>query len=441
MSSTSSRDFSTAANREAAKLVDEAHRYVTALVSRELRRELRPSGAGFTAEGLARLRAALAGPVESGAIPGLVALVDRGGDTHVEALGTLHAGGGEPMHRDTVFRMASATKPVTAAAVMTLVDECRLRLDDPVDPWLPELADRQVLRSLAGPVDDTVPARRAITVRDLLTFTFGFGVLMAGPDVPIQAAVQRSGLYGDGAFPSGDPDEWMRRLGSLPLMYQPGERWLYNTGSDVLGVLIARVTGRSFGSYLRERLFEPLGMKDSGFWVPEDRIHRLPTSYAHDPATRELTVYDPAADGRFSRPQEFEVGGSGLVSTADDYRVFCRMLLDQGMGPAGRVLSRQAVELMTTDQLTPDQKTEKDRFPELFGDHGGFGFGMGVRTRRRGYANTGQFGWDGGLGTSVQMDPVEDLTLILLTQTAMDTMDSPRLVRDFHTMAYRALDA
>lgn len=437
MSKSLSREVSELVNREVTRAVGRADR----AVARAMRRELSLEGSAFTRDGLRRLRDTLAGPVDSGAIPGFVALVDRHGQTHVETMGTLHTGGAELMRRDTIFRMASSTKPVTAAAVMTLVDDCRLRLDDPVVPWLPELADRQVLKRIDGPLDDTVPARRAITVRDLLTFTFGFGAVVAAPDTyPIQVAMRESGLYSDGAFPSGEPDEWMRRLGALPLMYQPGERWLYNTGADVLGILIARVTGQSFGSYLQERVFAPLGMTDSGFWVPQEKIHRLPTSYAHDPETGALAVYDEAAGGRFSEPQAFEVGGSGLASTADDYRAFCRMLLNKGMGDGVRVLSRQSVELMTADQLTPEQKIEKDQFPELFGNHGGFGFGMGVRTRRLGFAGVGQFGWDGGLGVSVQMDPAEDLTLILLTQTAMDTPDSPHLVNDFQTLAYQAIN-
>ncbi|MFG3255999.1 serine hydrolase domain-containing protein [Streptomyces sp. NPDC048172] len=395
---------------------------------------------------LSRMREVLAGHVESGAIPGLVALVSRRGETgvetHVEALGTHEAGGsGSPMRRDTLFRMASATKPVTTAAVMILIEECRLRLDDPVDPWLPELADRRVLKSIDGPVEDTVPAARPVTVRDLLTFTNGFGMVVAAPGTyPVQELIEESGIGAFGQVPTCGPDEWMRKLGTLPLLCQPGERWLYNTGSDILGVLVSRVTGQSFGAFLAERVFGPLGMRDTGFHVPADKIHRLPTSYAHDQETGELVVWDEADGGLYSRPPAFESGGTGLVSTVDDFAAFYRMLLDKGAYGGERLLSRASVELMTTDHLTPGQKAEKDTFPEYFGAHGGFGFGMAVRTHRRDLASVGQFGWDGGLGTTAYGDPAEQLTGILLSQTAIDTQDTPRLHRDFWTTVYGAID-
>ncbi|MFD3513870.1 serine hydrolase domain-containing protein [Streptomyces sp. NPDC058657] len=397
---------------------------------------------GLSEKGLRRLREVLTRHVESGAIPGLVALVSHRGVSHVEALGNCEAaGGGAAMSRDTIFRMASATKPVTAAAVMILVEEGRLRLDDPVDPWLPELADRRVLRSIDSPLDDTVPAERPITVRDLLTFTFGFGAVLAAPGTyPIQRAITELGLGSDGTVPAFGADEWLRRLGTLPLMRQPGERWLYNTGSDVLGILVARVSGQSFGGFLQERVFAPLGMTDTGFYVPADKIHRLPTSYAHDPESGGLVVWDQAVGGIYSKAPDFEIGGSGLVSTADDFHAFYHMLLNGGELASERILSRVSVDLMTTDHLTPAQKTEKDAFTEHFGTHGGFGFGMGVRTQRHDHASVGQFGWDGGLGTTVQADPARELTGILLTQTAQDSQDFPRLAKDFWAATYSALD-
>ncbi|NUT91723.1 MAG: beta-lactamase family protein, partial [Saccharothrix sp.] len=359
--------------------------------------------------GLRRMHGVLAGAVESGGVPGLVALVGRGDEVHVEAMGALGLGGA-PMRRDSIFRMASLTKPVTAAAVMVLVEECKVGLDEPVENWLPELADRRVLRSIDAPLDDTVPAQRSITVRDLLTLTFGFGLVLAPPDTyPIQAAMRELAITGDGSAtsPTVSPDEWIARLGRLPLMYQPGERWQYHVGSDVLGVLVARASGQSFSDFLRERLFSPLGMVDTGFHVPEDQLHRLATSYAHDPATGELTVWDEAAGGKHSKPPVFAAGGDGLVSTVDDFHAFYRMLLDKGVHRGERVLSRASVELMTTDHLTPGQKVEKDLFGDHFGRHGGYGFGMAVRTHRRDLASVGQFGWDGGLGTTAYGDPAE----------------------------------
>lgn len=387
--------------------------------------------------GLGRMRDVLSRHVEVGTVPGLVALVSRGDETHVEAIGTLHDGDSTPMRRDTIFRMASLTKPVTAAATMILVEECRLRLDDPVETWLPELANRQVLARIDAPLADTVPAVRAFTVRDVLTLTFGFGLVFA--PCPIQEAMLELGVVGDGTanWPAIGPDEWLRRLGTLPLMYQPGERWQYHVGSDVLGVLVSRVAGQPFEAFLRERLFAPLGMADTGFHVPADKIHRLPTSYAHDPTTGELTVWDQAEGGKYSRPQAFEAGGDGLVSTVDDYHAFLRMLLNKGVHHGERVLSRAAVALMTMDHLTPAQKVEKDQFGDHFGRHGGYGFGMAVRTHRRDLASPGQFGWDGGLGTTAYADPEEGLVGVMLTQTAMDSADTPRLHQDFWTTAYQ----
>ncbi|WTL65724.1 beta-lactamase family protein [Streptosporangium sp. NBC_01495] len=402
---------------------------------------------GFSEAGLRRLREVLARHVESERIPGLVALVGRGDETHVEAIGTMRHDGGAPMRRDTIFRMASTSKPVAVAAAMVLLDECRLRLDDLVEPWLPELADRRVLKRIDGPLEDTVPARRPITVRDLLTSTFGLGMDMTALGTPIMGAIFERGLTPDLPEPMPEPDEWMRRLGTLPLMYQPGERWQYHISNDLLGVLVARVTGQSFETFLRERVFAPLGMKDTGFHVPADEIDRLPTLYAPDPQSGEFVVWDEAAGGRWSRPPAFQGGGGGLVSTVDDYHAYFRMLLNGGTHGSERILSRPAVELMTTNRLTPEQQAARhamavNNVHVSFGQgqHGGWGFGMAVRTYRGDYAPVGQFGWDGGSGTTTYADPDNRLVGILLTQVGMSTPDSARLVHDFWTTLYQALD-
>ncbi|MEU7838310.1 serine hydrolase domain-containing protein [Nonomuraea sp. NPDC049129] len=402
------------------------------------------SDSGLSASGLRRLHDVLTRHVESGKIPGLVALVGRCGQTHVEALGTMRHDGGAPMRRDTIFRMASTSKPVTIAAAMVLLDECRLRLDDLVEPWLPELADRRVLKRVDGPLDDTVPARRPITVRDLLTSTFGIGMDLTSLGTPIMDAIFEQGLTPN---PMLEPDEWMRRLGALPLMDQPGERWQYHTSSDLLGVLVARVTGQSFATFLRERVLDPLGMTDTAFHVPADKIDRLPPSYVPDPQTGEFNVWDDAKEGRWSRPPVFQDGGGGLVSTADDYHAYFRMLLTGGMHDGERILSRPAVELMTTNSLTPEQNAARtamarDNVHVGFGQgqHGGWGFGMAVRTYRGDYAPIGQFGWDGGTGTAVYADPDNQLVGILLTQVGMSTPDSARLIHDFWTTLYQAID-
>ncbi|MET9079895.1 serine hydrolase domain-containing protein [Streptomyces sp. NPDC004232] len=404
---------------------------------------------GLSEAGLRRLREVLQAHVESKKIPGLVALVGRGGQTHVEAIGTMRHDGGAPMRRDTIFRMASTTKPVAVAATMVLLDECRLRLDDPIDRWLPELADRRVLKRPDGPLDDTVPARRPITVRDLLTSTCGLGLDTTAMGSPMMSAYFEQRVYGENGWmlPAVEPDEWMRRLGTLPLMYQPGERWLYNVSDDVLGVLVARVTGQPFETFLRERIFDPLGMKDTGFHVPADKIDRLPPLYAPDPQTGEFTVEDQAEGGHHSKPPAFQSGGGGLDSTADDYHAYFRMLLNHGMHGTQRILSRPAVELMTTNRLTPEQTTALQTWARSVvhlshgqGQTGGWGFGMTVRTYRGDYAPVGQFGWDGGAGTTTYADPHHQLVGILLTQTGMSTPDSARAMQDFWTTLYQAID-
>ncbi len=275
---------------------------------------------GFSRTRLARMHATMAGYVDRGEVPGLVTLVSRRGETHVDVIGTMSVGGSDPIQRDTIFRISSMTKPITAVAAMILVEECRLRLDDPVDELLPELANRRVLARLDGPIDDTVPANRPITLRDLLTFRLGYGMLLESPDeYPILRAVNELGIGGFGPPDPDSPhgyDEWMRRLATLPLLHQPGERWLYNTGSYVLGVLITRVTGQPLESFFRERIFEPLGMHDTGFSVPAGKLDRLPDCYwgASDDGT--LNLFDPASGSAFSRPPAFADAGAGLVSTS-----------------------------------------------------------------------------------------------------------------------------
>ncbi len=397
------------------------------------------SASGLSTVRLRRLREVLTRHVESGDMPGLVALVARRGEVHVEAIGTTEAGGSEPMRRDTIFRIASVTKQIAAAAAMTLVEECRLRLDDPVDGLLPELAGRQVLARLDGPLDDTVPAQRPITVRDLLTFLMGIGAIMAPPGrYPIQRAMEEAGLGAGPAGPRAEPDEWMKRLGRLPLAYQPGDKWMYHTGSDVLGVLMARATGQPLAEVLAERILRPLGMTDTGFHVPAVSLHRLAAAYRPDPATGGLELSDDPRDSLWGRPPAFPSAGGGLVSTADDLLAFCTMMLDEGRHGTGRVLSRPTVELMTTDLLTEQQKAENTIF---FRGNSGWGLGFQVFTRRTSLASTpGRFGWTGGTGTSVYTDPAEELIGILLTQREMTSPLPPPVFRDFWTCAYQAID-
>jgi CubicO group peptidase (beta-lactamase class C family) len=396
---------------------------------------------GFSKQRLARLRDVLAGHVERGELPGLVALLWRRGELHVDELGVRAQGSNDPMRRDTIFRITSMTKPITAVAALILVEECRLRLDEPVDRWLPELAGRRVLRRPDGPLAETSPARRPISLRDLLTFRQGLGMIMEpSGHWPIQKAIDDLGIVGFGSpNPNAPhpPDEWMRLLGTLPLMYQPGETWLYNLGSYVLGVLIARVTGQPFGDFLRERIFEPLGMRDTGFEVPAAKRHRLAGCVGGDAGAQGLVARDATVD--WTRPPVFPDGGAGLLSTADDYLAFGRMLQGGGRHGGERILSRASVDLMTTNQLTPAQ-TAGSGFGAEYWESRGWGFGVSVVTRRDDlYATPGRFGWDGGYGTAWATDPGAELVAILMTQRIGFPLTSC-VYLDFWTSAYQALE-
>jgi CubicO group peptidase (beta-lactamase class C family) len=405
------------------------------------------SMAGLSRPRLQRLHQALSGHVERQEIAGLVALVSRHDDldhddVHLEVLGKMAVGAPAPMRRDSIFRIASLAKPVTAVAAMMLVEDCKLRLDDSIEPWLPELAKRRVLKSLTSQPDDTVPARRAITVRDLLTYKMGFGSVMAMPDTcPIQRLIREYRIGGDGPPHPAQAvatDEWVRRLGSLPWLAQPGERWLYHVSGDVLGVLIARVAGKSLGAFLRERIFDPLGMKDTAFHVPAEKADRLASSYRFNRETQRLDLYDGAADSEWRAVPPFESGGGGLVSTIDDYFAFCRMMLKKGRHGREHLLSRASVQTMTSDHLTPEQRAGAEPF---FGSHSSWGLGMAVAIRRTEiYMTPGRFGWDGGLGTSAYTDPAEGMIGVLFTQRMIDSPEPPKAFTDFWTLAYAAME-
>jgi CubicO group peptidase (beta-lactamase class C family) len=400
------------------------------------------SSAGLSKSRLERMHHVLSGYVERQDLPGIVALVSRHDDVHVETLGAMAYGDPAPMQRDTIFRIASITKPVTAVAAMILVEECKLRLDDSIEPWLPELANRRVLKSVSSPLDDTVPARRAITVRDLLTYRMGFGSVMAMPDTyPIQQLIRDYRIGGDGPMlPTHAPgmEEWLRRLGSLPWLAQPGERWMYQVSGDALGALIARVAGQSLGTFMRERIFDPLGMKDTAFHVPAEKVKRLPAFYFFNRQTNRVDLFDDLENSAWRSEPAFESGSGGLVTTIDDYFAFSRMLLNQGRHGSEQILSRAAVELMTADHLTPEQRAGSEIF---FGAYSSWGFGMAVDIRRDDiFHRPGRFGWDGAFGTTAYTDPAEGLIGILFTQRMLDSLEPPTVFADFWTLAYGAME-
>lgn len=368
----------------------------------------------------------LASHVDRGELPGLVALVaDHGGTApHVEAIGAKAFGDTEPIGPDAIFRIASLTKPVTAAVTMTLVEDGTLDLDEPVQRWLPELADRRVLRSIEAELDDTVPAQRPITLLDLLTFRLGFGIVMVAPGTyPIQQAEEALVLRTLGPpWPPAPhtPDSWIAGLGTLPLMDQPGEVWRYNTGSQVLGVLLERASGRPLEALCREHILDPLGMADTSFHVPADRLGRFTTAYRPEPEG-SVVVQDPVR-GWWSTPPSFPDASAWLVSTVEDYWRFASMLVAGG----GDVLSPESVRMMTTDHLTAAQRAGG---PPILEPGAGWGFGVQV-------AADGTYGWNGGSGTMWRTSPQLGRTAILFTQRMMMSPDDNTVFADFARTAF-----
>ena len=383
---------------------------------------------------LSRLHDLMTAHVDEGQMPGLIALVARGDDIRVEVLGTPSFTDPTPLGRDAIFRIASLTKPITAVTALTLVEDGTLRLDDPIDDLVPELANRRVLRAIDAELDDTEPAGRALTVDDLLTFRMGFGTVLAPPDsYPIQRAEAELGLRSIGGppWPPGplDVNGWIKALGSLPLMYQPGERWLYNTGAQVLGVVIARATGRDVGTVMRERVLDPLGMVDTGFFVPADRLHRLTTFYAPNPETGELSVLDGPTDSWWNRAPRHPDASGWLVSTIDDYWAFASMLAAGGTRNGARVLSADWIARMTTEHVTGEQRVGAEVF---FAPHASWGLGMEVPAPGAEASPLPcGYGWDGGSGTAWRTNAHHGVTGILLTQRAMTSPEPPRVFADF----------
>lgn len=370
--------------------------------------------------------------VSAGGVPGLVALVARGQDVWTHAAGVRDLDTGAPMTRDTLFAVASIGKPITAVAALMLVQDGVIGLDDPVEPWLPELADAQVLRSMNSALDDTIAAERPITLRDVLSMRMGLGIILADPaDSPIAAQMQELGVAPGPRIYGGDADSFMARLGSLPLAHQPGERWLYHTGIDVAGVLVARASGMSLGDFQRQRIFEPLGMSDTGFFGPAER---LATVYMRDPETGAFDFWNPASGGGFDEAPPFEAGGSGHVSTVDDFHAFGRFVLDGGVAGGQRLLSEELITEMLTDQITPEQKAASPWFPADFWDTHGWGLGVALRTAPD--SARGRFGWWGGFGTSFWCDPATDTVAVLFTQRMMGGPDDTAISEDFLAAAF-----
>ena len=376
---------------------------------------------------MATLQRILDQAIADGSVPGAVALIDRDGQLERATAGLAEIETGRAMTPDAIFRIASISKPITAAATLMLIENGTLDMEDPIRRWLPELAEPRVLRTPSSSVEDTVTAERPITVRDLLTFTAGWGFasdsslpvtrhlfedLGQGPPRPQQVAA---------------PDEWIATLAGVPLLGQPGKHWLYNTCADVLGVLIARASGQTFGEVLDAKIFEPLAMGDTGFFVPGDQQARFTGLYRDTDDARELV--DPPA-GQWSTEPAFPSGAGGLVSTLDDWHIFARMVPNGGELDGQRLLSKESVTAMTTNQTAAAQRETG----QLFLEGQGWGFGGSVDLDREQPWNVpGRYGWVGGTGTAAYLIPSTRSIGVLLTQLEMGSPTPPALLEQFCT--------
>lgn len=375
-----------------------------------------PSSAGpaFDRSALTAVRRELQSYVDRGELAGVVTLVSQGDEIiAIDALGWRDIQAHAAMQPDTLFRIASMTKPITSVAAMMLVEQGKLDLHDPITRWIPELAQRRVLRPGAADLDDTEPAEREITVEDLMTHRSGIAYGFFSEE-PLKSAYEQA--LGDPAMNRLTPDAWLAALGSLPLAYQPGNRFHYGHSTDVLGFLIGRIEGRPYRDVLREQVLAPLGMSDTDFWLPPEKRDRLASVYEYDPDRARLSKVDlPMYDA----PPAYTPGGGGLISTAPDYHRFARMLLNEGEFEGTRLLRPETVRQMRVNRLTAAQRTLTFAGMPIW-QKSGFGLGVSVVEdpvdNIYGCGRAGAMTWPGIYGTWWQADPAEDLVLVYLVQ-------------------------
>jgi CubicO group peptidase (beta-lactamase class C family) len=401
-----------------------------------------PEDVGLSSERLQRIAAAIQKSVDDGRIAGGVSLVARHGKVvYLHAVGMADRDAHKPMQRDTIFRMCSMTKPITAAAVMILYEEGRFELSDPVSEYLPEFKQMKVLDP-PSPQDKTSPpgalvdAKRPITIFNLLTHTSGLtyqwnarlGKAYRDADVG-SGIIQHEGTIGDA----------VKRLATLPLLFQPGDSWEYSLSDDVLGRLVEVISGMPFDQFLAQRIFAPLGMKDTYFFLPADKVSRIATAYAYDEQKGLRPILDQevmtgeggfhyTADYPYRGPHTYFSGGGGLCSTAEDYYRFCQMMLNNGELNGTRILSRKSVELMSHNHVRG--KTDALEY----------GLGFGTKSQAEELTELGSPGdyfWGGFYYTSFVIDPKEDLVAIFLGQ--MNPTGGLNLDTKAITLAYQAI--
>ena len=370
----------------------------------------KPKEVGLDADKLQQAHDAVRALIDTNEIAGAVVAVARKGKVVVsEALGESEAGSGKPMKTDAIFRIYSMTKPITTVAAMALVDEGKIGLDDPVAKYLPEFKDRRVH---TGKGDETVEAKREVTVRDLMRHTSGLTYGVFG-NSPVDQLYKKAGIFA----PGDNLQDMMTKLGKLPLMYEPGTRWQYSVSTDVLGRIVEVASGKPLDEFFAERVFKPLDMMDSGFFVPEDRADRLTASHGRDDKEKKLTATEKADKSRFRSKPKFLMGGGGCVSTARDYLRFCQMMLNGGELDGVRLLKKETVAEMTRNQLPEEAMKAKNGGNVEVGE--GFGLGFGVRVGKDDPAAgrfVGEYYWGGAASTHFWIAPKQELIVVALEQ-------------------------
>ena len=376
---------------------------------------------GISIDALARLdQHLLSRYIQPEKIAGCLTLISRHGETaHLSVMGSMDRERNKPMATDTIFRFYSMTKPITSVALMQLHEQGMFQLTDSVSRYIPQWRDLQVMTGGDWPNFETRPADRPMSMRDVLShqsgLTYGF---MEGQ---LERAYNKADVYQAGSMEGRDLQSMIDRLAEMPLKFSPGDNWNYGVSTDVCGYLVETISGQRFDEYLQEHIFNPLGMEDTGFDVPPEKIDRFAANYERGP-DRKLRLLDDPGTSNYAEPQTFFSGGGGLVSTAHDYHRFCQMLLNGGELDGARLLGPKTIELMTMNHL-PDGQDLSERalgtFSETANDGVGFGLGFAMIVdipRTQNVGSLGEYYWGGAASTIFWIDPVEDMIVIFLTQ-------------------------